>query len=560
MTSSLDLMEESDAGGIGAKHGFLYQDYAAAFYLTKMLLDKRLKAVRCEVTDDIDLIYDNYIEYIQVKTTDSDSKWTLTEFCSVSKPKKIKGVKNVKSKDSIFHKSLMCNKELGIHTKFRILSQRDVRTALEYLKIERESRDGKKGKEELIASLSKHLDGFRSDAGNGADYWVENGWWEVIPSINELELMSCLQIMQGAAALNIYLDPTRDQQRILNDILCTLTKKSAISRKINCAADKSYSREDFLTWFHGELNILGNKNKTHAKIYSRDTAKFSPVLLKFIDLTDEINKIGAGLEQGYHRNKYRFEYIADTLKNWLPELLLRPEELADTDSVNLIQKLDLLAGRFASHSDEFEIFVGKLLLHATIRFYSKSQPIPAILYVNKGNRSFKEFENIHIVKCDHTGDELWMGFSKLARGPDIKTPVDQICKQLDILLSDDFQLQREKILDIKQDNYLFKHDINEILNASASLDHYKDRFRFVIFFGYDSAHLSINMQDSPMAEDYKEQQKEEVKRHFKYLVDKIHAYDNYFNDLNITVYLFPTPCIQTLLSTVKNKLKDTADA
>lgn len=78
--SVLDTMDQSDSGGVGAKKGFFYQDLAAAFYLTQMLIDKTLKYVRCEVTDDIDLVYEEHIEYIQVKTTDSDSKWTVPSY------------------------------------------------------------------------------------------------------------------------------------------------------------------------------------------------------------------------------------------------------------------------------------------------------------------------------------------------------------------------------------------------------------------------------------------------------------------------------------------------
>ncbi len=55
-------MSDSDSGGIGAKKGFLYQDYVAALFTLNMLVDKKLHSIRCEVKDDIDLIYDDYIE------------------------------------------------------------------------------------------------------------------------------------------------------------------------------------------------------------------------------------------------------------------------------------------------------------------------------------------------------------------------------------------------------------------------------------------------------------------------------------------------------------------
>jgi len=124
--SAMDTMNQSDSGGLGAKKGFFYQDLAAAFYLTQMLIDKTLKYVRCEVVDDIDLVYENHIEYIQVKTNDNDSKWTVTELCKTKKATK---------NDSIIHKSLSCDNNSAYVAKFKILSPREVNSYLQCLRI-----------------------------------------------------------------------------------------------------------------------------------------------------------------------------------------------------------------------------------------------------------------------------------------------------------------------------------------------------------------------------------------------------------------------------------------
>lgn len=69
-------MDSSNAGGVAAKLGFLYQDCAAALFVTQMLLDKRIEAVRCEVTDDIDILYSTHTEFVQVKTSDKP-RWSI---------------------------------------------------------------------------------------------------------------------------------------------------------------------------------------------------------------------------------------------------------------------------------------------------------------------------------------------------------------------------------------------------------------------------------------------------------------------------------------------------
>ncbi len=59
-------MDSNDSCGVAAKHGFLFQDCVAAFYVTRMLRDKTIRSVRCEVTDDIDIVSDGYVDFFQV--------------------------------------------------------------------------------------------------------------------------------------------------------------------------------------------------------------------------------------------------------------------------------------------------------------------------------------------------------------------------------------------------------------------------------------------------------------------------------------------------------------
>lgn len=166
---NLSFMDQSDSGGPAALKGFTYQNFAAAYYVLTMLRDKSLLSVRCEVVDDIDLIYDNYIEYIQVKTTDSDSKWTVKEFAEASTvlvpPKGRQWVPQKQSlEDSILHKSLACDK-INLQSSVRILTPRDVKKELCYLKVSRASRSEKlEARIELLEKLKKKVELNRKNA------------------------------------------------------------------------------------------------------------------------------------------------------------------------------------------------------------------------------------------------------------------------------------------------------------------------------------------------------------------------------------------------------------
>ncbi|HAS6981373.1 TPA: DUF4297 domain-containing protein [Vibrio parahaemolyticus] len=73
-------MDKSNQGGTAAKKGFYYQDYFATLLVTRMLLDRNIKGIGCEVFDDIDIYHaDDSITYVQVKTGTVDKDWNLTE-------------------------------------------------------------------------------------------------------------------------------------------------------------------------------------------------------------------------------------------------------------------------------------------------------------------------------------------------------------------------------------------------------------------------------------------------------------------------------------------------
>ncbi|WP_414911108.1 Hachiman antiphage defense system protein HamA [Pseudomonas sp. IT-P44] len=116
-------------------------------------------------------------------------------------------------------------------------------------------------------------------------------------------------------------------------------------------------------------------------------------------------------------------------------------------------------------------------------------------------------------------------------------------------MSEGFDKSREKILEVKQDNYIIKHDINKLLDSSIPFSEISDRFRFLIFLGYNSDHLTEDEE-----QDYKNNITLESKKHFSTLLSSIVKFDPYFDQLNISIYLYPSPCINTMLSRIKDEL------
>lgn len=564
---STSEMELSDSGGPAALKGFVFQNFVAAYYTLLMLEDKNLLSVRCEAVDDVDAVYTNKIEYIQVKTTDKNSKWNVSDFADaetkiVPPVKQQRKNQTVSKEDSILHKSILC--DIGDRpSHFRIVTPRDVTDSLKYLKTSLNNRNEKL---ELKAALLKRLKisvernrpkkstPFISPNGNGIEYWLDHAEWEVIPSAEVLELRCTKLIRQAAYRKGICLTENGDSERILCSLLNNLFKKGAESRVLKSIDDKSYLRENFIPWFESEIEHYANLSDEHIKIYTTDSTKLQTVLSSFFQDSNlyekdkyDGKKECIGLKGEYHLRQYSYNLIARNLYKWFHEVLLLPNEIADNAPDKITDKFKLLTQRYKQEASFINNLVAKALLHSTVRTIYKTQPIAANLHIDDSNETC--FDNIHIVLNKHQSDNLLMGFSRLINKID-DSSISSIVSEFNVLLgSEAFSTQKEKVLIAKKDNYLLDHDINDILNAQSSLDANLDRFRFAFFIGYQSSNLSCNSRE--MAEDYEEQLKTEVTFQFKSLVDKMISEDEFYKDLHIEVYLYPIPSLSSLISEIQ---------
>lgn len=254
-------MESNDSGGVAAKHGFLFQDCVAAYHVTRMLRDKTIHSVRCEVTDDIDILSDGRIDFVQVKSTEK-TRWNISDIVKDSK-----GVKNKTIPySSILHKSMQCESDAGLSRRYLLVTEDKVNKTLEYLTINLTARVGKPGRQELIDDLNRRTTNYQTMAGVNVADWVDAATWEVYHTIRELELMGIKNIRMASQDLHgVILSSETIAEDIWCRILDTVTRKGEHSRRIHSADDKSYSRPDLLEWF--KLHVEDDQSLSGRKIY-----------------------------------------------------------------------------------------------------------------------------------------------------------------------------------------------------------------------------------------------------------------------------------------------------
>ena len=551
-------MDITDSGGVAAKYGFLYQDCVAAWLATEMLMDKRMRAVRVETVDDIDIIWNGWTEFIQVKAA-ADKKWTPTTITenttSTSLPENPTKLGSPPRKKrlpetSIVHKSMKQAFTPIEQCKFRVVSAERPNGVLEYLRVELFSRNGRPGRQEIIDYLNGRLGNYITTSGNDVEHWVDSTWWQVFPSLREIELLGVKNIRNAALeVVGVTLSSDVAAEDIWRDILYTVTKNSTLSRKIYCEDDKTYHSNNLLDWFKGEILIYERSAFARTKIYANK--KLQPILLQLHKHTPSCGtttRSGKVLHQHYSMKKYRYTYIAESIIKWIDEILLRPEEIADTVGISTLQRYQTLVKRLESSMTELESFIGKILLHSCIRCEKNSQPIPASLYIEHP-LEVRVLENVHIVLNPMRGDELWVGFSHLLTGTDIKKCMQELRSTLYCNIADNFDTARSKILEIKQDSFLLSHDINEILDISQSFDRQLERFRFIIFLGYNSV-----LMTEPMTDHYEAKLIAETKDLFDEFVSDLKT--SGFEQIQIEFHTYPVPSMSKLLEEVKKALEN----
>lgn len=184
----------SDSGGVAARAGFKFQDHVAAVFVLKMIGDRRIVQVECETSDDVTVIWQSagvtYPEYVQVKSTDKDSKWSTKEITA-------RTGKTLPT--SLVEKSLLADKH-GENARFRIVARRAVGKVLLPLMDAIATRNPGGPIGDIAAKLKSKFPKTISKNGHGLDYWARNAYWEVLPGVEHLQHVNMQAISRTAEA------------------------------------------------------------------------------------------------------------------------------------------------------------------------------------------------------------------------------------------------------------------------------------------------------------------------------------------------------------------------
>lgn len=196
-----------------------------------------------------------------------------------------------------------------------------------------------------------------------------------------------------------------------------------------------------------------------------------------------------GYDAEYERKQWRSTQLAAHLVRWVPELVLKASEIAQTNHLTLADKTGqgLRKLRELRHHG-VERLLTETLLHSILRTFFDSEPIACKLFYRTEAAS-GVVNNAHIVQ-HHEGDQIWLGRAHVFRGTDLDALIASACAELeDALATPLLRAEREIILELRQPEYLRRDDVQQALEDGAPIDRFLRILRFAILVAYDSAVL-----------------------------------------------------------------------
>ncbi|HGN9373781.1 TPA: dsDNA nuclease domain-containing protein [Citrobacter pasteurii] len=540
-TSPIVIKDPSDSGAIASRRGYNFQDFIAASFAINMLYDKDIKAIRCEKIDDIDVIYDGFTEYVQVKATSGEELWRLTE------------LRELNGSKTIIQKSLDSDKETNITAKFRIVSTREIRRELKHLQIRRSLRTHSSERERILKSLRvfKPHKTYLSINKNGIEYWVDNCFWEVIPSAQDVINSAQKKIHQFANSCG-YAVYDYEVENIYFDIIKIVKSIADASNRTHTTEQKTLTNTELRKLISGWLSTVVEDRISTKKIYNNDK---EISLSHLVDEFSECQKRSAhGFILEYARGQFRYNKLVDNLFEWMPEFILTSKELAEMDSTECYPLWKKTIEEYllqSSNTNKKEI-ISEIILHMLIRFNKNSQPITGMLYINS-SLGTKAFNNVHVVhNKEKNHDELWLGSAFYTKTSSLDELTSSFATFLYNKLDPDiFDKNKKRIFEAKDDSHMLPHDIDELLSSKATITNFIERYKILTLFVYDSKEL-----ESGFIENYKEKLSVEVSKIFSAYCNDISALgDDEINKLHITAYILPLEKFDILETTFLEGIK-----
>lgn len=528
MTSSI---RPSDAGGTAARQGFKYQDHIAVQCLLKMFIDPVAVRVECETADDIVYVSSPggafTYEYIQVKTTEGDKKWSFVEITKLDGKKK---------DSSLIQKSLLCDINGGI-AKFRIVSKRGLYHNLEFLTIEHDQRISDADAIELGAKLAKKFKATKSVSGRDMDYWAKNCTWNIAGETNHIEAQNRTALAQIAEAQGYH--PTYTQLKHIYHKLLSIADAAAVASRVREPKKKIITQADLMSWLAQELKATEKENIKTSKPY---LSKPEPFLVEFHEFDDNsIKKSFKGYDVQYDFEEWRSKEFAEHLVDWLPEFALKPSELVSLGHHNARQLLARAQAKVSHSRVQRDAIIAELILHAILRTTLSSEPIACkVFYIEDGN--FSVFGNAHIVHYPPPNtDELWLGQAKLIPVLQHQLILEEVSTNLALAINKAaLSKEREIVVTLREANHLLPitQQLEQALMKNAKTEDLLKVLCFPIMLAYDSTALSKGY--SP---DYIEDLKLEIENIYKGFHSRLPPS---ISKIRVVVFLIPIENIKKL--------------
>lgn len=533
------MANSSNNGGPAARQGFKYQDHVAASFILKMLRDSTYLQVECETADDIvavsradaEFIY----EYIQVKTTEGDSKWNIRESTTLD---------NGKADSSLLQKSLKCDTRPG-RARFRIVSKRDIAKPLQCFLIELDKRELPDACTDRGASLSKRFPKTVSNQLRNFSYWADNFVWQVCGEVAWLEAMN-IRALSELAELYGSTPSHRQQKEIYKHFLNWADDAGAADVKTQPQL-KIIDRQTALEQLKKLLEEVEQTSTLTAKPYKTQP---EPFLVEFHSTAEEdLLRSLTGFDVEYDFEEWRCKELAEHLVEWLPEFCLRASEIVNFQVHHAKTVLAKSIGTFTQAAMPRERLIAELMLHTILRSKKGSEPIACkVFYSSKGKLS--EFGNAHIVHRPGESDQLWLGLSRMISIGAMDDIQEEISAVLDATISKAaLSAEREIIISLREPHHHLPtaEKFNKALNINSPAQEMLSVLCFPILLAYDSKALA-----GGYLSDYIPRMREEITAYYTALKGQLTPN---VAQVKVAVFFVPIESTQKLITEFESACK-----
>lgn len=528
--------EASDAGGIAARRGFRVQDHVAARLALEMLRDPTIEQLECETGDDIVLRRkdgdERVFEYVQVKTTEKEAKWNITELTARDKGRK---------RSSVCEKSLLCDKHGGT-AWFRFVTTRAVSSKLSPFQQSRAKRSGRQDFDDLVAGFRKRYRDVTSGSNRGLGDWAAGLLWEVEGNEEALVSRNVNEMLELAAGRG----PTPAFQLMVDTYSALVAKVRHMGdASVNDPTKKVWSRGECYDWWEGRLTTMRRDASSTVKVYQLASAPrfFSEVAR--ID-ESEMRRALYAYDVEYDEEVWRQQELIDHLLDWLPEMTLPPSTLANFDhlSARRLPREALKALERRGNVDMPQI-VAALMLHAILRHHFGAEPIACRIFVKIGGEM--RSTSAHIVQS-RDGEQIWLGRSKLITAATHHAMVDDILEELRTALARDVLVEeREIIVQLREPRHLRADGLGPVLDTMAKTSDLLRVLKLPVLIAYDSATLSPGFDP-----EYVTRLREEVELEYERIKTRL---GRELDKVEVAMFLVPVECTNTLATEFEKRLR-----